>query len=308
MAATGGTPPTAGGATGVGGTTGGTPPMTGGSAGVGAGAAGGVGGVGGVGGSAGVPATGGSAGLPVMTGGSAGVPATGGTAGVPATGGTAGVPATGGSAGMDPAAGAGGSAGTGTPSSMPCPAGCAELSVPFTAYKAAQYFEIYLDADTDMSAAVITVKARKVAGKAGGLMIVVKNGSAQSYAYAQSMWNSINDMTTEFTSYTLDVAMPSSTSTSATFAASAVKIISVQIAAGDPWYADEAMTMEDPTALLNPTVVQIDEISIAGTGTLPGPYTFATDAMILKANVAADALAAVPPYAVSGSAVTWVGP
>ena len=121
-------------------------------------------------------------------------------------------------------------------------------------------------------------------------------------------WNGVNEITADFTTYTLDVAAPSSTDANNTFVASAVKIISVQIAAGDPWYTDTEMTMVDAAALVNPTVVQIDEISITGTGTYPGPYTFTTDVMPLTANLAADALAATPPYAVASSAVTWVGP
>lgn len=303
MPGTGGAAPGTGGASSVGGATGGASTATGGSAGTAPGA-GGVG-TGGVGGSAGVGTggvgVGGSAGLAtggVGVGGSAGVTATGGAGGL-ATGGTAGASA----------AGTGGSAGTAS-SGTPCPAGCAQLTVPFTAYRSGQFFEIYLSADLDLSAAVINVRARKISGKAGGMVIVVKNGSAQSYAYAQSMWNSINTMTTEFSNYTLDVAMPSSTDMNNTFVPAAVRIISIQVAAGDPWYTDTAMTIEDPTALVNPTVVQLDDITITGTGTYPGPYAFAaaTDVTLLQANLSAAALAAMPPYAVTGSTVTWVGP
>ena len=289
-----------------------------------------------VGGSAGTPALGGTAGVPPsgagMQGlsgdGGAGAPL-GGTAGMAAAGdggapaagmnaggagaggaGTAGDTTAAGTGGTETTAGMGGMSGTAgaAATAHPCPDGCAELSVPCTAYKAGQYFEIYLAGATDMSAAVVSVKARKISGKAGGLLIVVKDGSAQSYAYAQGAWNAINDMTGDFKTFTLDVAAPSSTDTNNTFDPSAVQIITVQIAAGDPWYTDTEMTMEDPAALLNPTVVQIDEITVTGTGTLPGPYPFTTSADPLKASISDDALAATPPYAVANSTVTWVGP
>jgi hypothetical protein len=204
-------------------------------------------------------------------------------------------------------AGMGGIAGMGGAPAMPCPDGCAELSVPFTAYKATQYFEIYLASDTDLTAATITVKARKVAGKAGGLLIAAKNGSAQAYAYAQGDWNAISDMTADFASYTLDLANPGMKS-SDMFDPTAVQIVSVVISAGDPWYTDTSMTTVDLSALVNPTVVQVDEIAIAGSGTYPGPYAFTSDATPLVANLSSDGLAADPPYAVSGSMVTWVGP
>ncbi len=201
-------------------------------------------------------------------------------------------------------AGMGGSAGA----ASGCADGCAELSVPFATWNAGQYFEIYLSGATDLSTAVISVKARKVAGKAGGMLIVVKDGSAQEYAYAQGAWNSISDMTTDFTTYTLDVAAPVSTDPDHTFTPTAVQIITIQLAAGDPWYLDETMTMEDPAALVNPTVIQLDEISIAGTGTLPGPWTFTADASALRATITDDGVNAIPPYAVTGSTVTWIAP
>jgi hypothetical protein len=225
----------------------------------------------------------------------------------------------GGGAGGAPVAGAGGdvTAGVGgagagmsgaAGSASGCGDGCAQLSVPFTVWNAGQYFEIYLSGATDLSAAVISVKARKVAGKAGGLLIVVKDGSAQNYAYAQGAWNAINDMTTDFATFTLDVAAPSSTDPNNTFTATAVQIITIQLAAGDPWYLDEPMTMEDPSALVNPTVIQLDEISIAGTGTLPGPWTFTADVSGMQATITDDGVNAMPPYAVTGSTVTWIAP
>jgi hypothetical protein len=224
-----------------------------------------------------------------------------GTAGDATAAGAGGTVTSGGMGGMDGTAG--------SPStSTPCPDGCAQLSVPFTAYKAGQYFEIYLSSATDLSTGVINVKARKISGKAGGLLIVVKDGSAQSYAYAQGAWNSINDMTSEFTTFTLDVANPSSTDQNNTFTPTAVQIITVQLAAGDPWYTDDTMAMEDPTALVNPTVIQIDEISITGAGTVPGPWPFISSAEPMKASISEDGLMATPPYAVADSTVTWVGP
>jgi len=275
---------------------GGTPEVSGGApaaSGAGAGAGAPIGGGAGLGaGDGGAPSAG-------MSGGGAG----GALAG---TGGdlSAGTGGALGGAGMGGMSGAGGTPG----SAHPCPDGCAELSVPFTVWNSGQYFEIYLNSATDLSAAVISVKARKIAGKAGGLLIVVKDGSAQNYAYAQGAWNAINDMTGEFATFTLDVAAPSSTDENNPFTASAVQIITVQLAAGGAWYLDEAETMEDPAALVNPTVVQIDEISITGTGTLPGPWPFTSDASSLKATITEDGLNATPPYAVTGSTVMWVGP
>jgi hypothetical protein len=274
--------PEVGGMTGIGG-------VAPGLGGAGADASGGLaGGVGGLAASAGgAPAAG-------MSGGGTGGDITAGTGGDA----TAGMGGTVGGAGMSGGAGA----------ASGCSDGCAELSVPFTTWNAGQYFEIYLNGATDLSTAVISVKARKVAGKAGGLLIVVKDGSAQEYAYAQGAWNAINDMTTAFTTFTLDVASPSMTDENHTFTPTAVQIITVQLAAGDPWYTDDTETMEDPAALVNPTVIQIDEISIAGTGTLPGPWTFTTDASALKATITDDGVNASPPYAVTGSTVTWIAP
>lgn len=300
---------------GVGGGVGGAPPSGSGGALPGAGAGGdpATGGAPVTGGSAGAVTSGGVGGVGGATAGAGGTPVTAGTGGA-----TGGVPSVGGSAGDvtagaptagSTAAGTGGdTAGTGGAPAAGCGDGCAQLSVPFTAWGSSQYFEIYLSADTDLSGAIISVKARKVSGKAGGLLIVVKDGDANNYAYAQSAWQGINEITTDFTTYTLDVANPSSTDANNTFVPTAVKIISVQIAAGDPWYTDTEMTMIDAAALVNPTVVQIDEITVTGTGTLPGPYTFTADTTPLTANLAADALAAMPPYAVTGSAATWVAP
>jgi hypothetical protein len=213
----------------------------------------------------------------------------------------------GGAAGSGAVVGNGGTAGS--PGSGPgCSDGCAELSVPFDTWNSGEYFEIYLNGATDLSDAVISVRARKVSGKAGGLLIVVKDGADQDYAYAQSDWYAISEMTSEFATYTLDVAAPSATDENATFTPTAVQIISIQLAAGDTWYTDDAMTTEDTTALMNPTVVQIDEISVSGTGTLPGPWAFTGSVSDLKPNLDQTALDADPPYAVAGSTVTFVGP
>jgi len=310
---TGGTAPATGG-TGTGGTA-----PTGGTG--GAVASGGTGGTGGAGGSVsagsggatgGAAPTGGTGGAAVagaggsVTAGSGGAVATGGMA----SGAAAGAPATGGAGGMDAGGTAGAGASGGTSSgTMPCPDGCAVLTVPFTAYNTSQSFEIYLpDPAVDLSAATIAVSIRKLSGKAGGLQVIVKNGSAQNYAYAQGAWTPVNDMTTAFATVTLDVANPSSTDMNNPFDPAQIKIITLQISAGDPWYSDTAMTVVDPTALVNPTVLQVDSITITGTGTYPGPYPFTANAMPLQANVSADALAAMPPYAVTGSTVAWQGP
>jgi hypothetical protein len=222
-------------------------------------------------------------------------------------GGNVAVVGNGGAGGSVAVVGNAGTAGSTDPGSG-CSDGCAELSVPFDTWNSGEYFEIYLNGATDLSDAVISVKARKVSGQAGGLLIVVKDGADQDYAYAQSDWNALSDMTSEFATYTLDVAAPAATDENATFTATAVQIISIQLAAGDTWYTDDSMTTEDTTALVNPTVVQIDEISISGTGTLPGPWAFTGSASDLRANLDQAALDADPPYAVAGSTVTWVGP
>lgn len=300
-----------GGAPALGGTpgaVGGTTAVTGGST-----AAGGTPGVGGT-----VTTTGGTAtgqgGTPTATGGT--VATTGGDTamgGTPATGGT--VATTGGDTAMggtvtgtggDSQAGAGAGTG-GTATSMPCP-GCAEISIPFTAYGTSQSFEIYIDA-SDFSTTTINFKIRKVAGKAGGVQIVAKDGEAQSYAYGLSNWTAIDsDISTEWTMVSLDVANPGSMSMDNPFDAAQVKIVTIQVSAGDPWYSDEAMTMVDQAALLNPTVLQIDEITLTSTGTAPavGPWTFDANAMPLTALTSADMITGMT--AVSGAAVTWVGP
>ncbi|MFZ5893917.1 MAG: hypothetical protein ACOY0T_22840 [Myxococcota bacterium] len=206
--------------------------------------------------------------------------------------------------------GSGGAVPTAGSTSMPCPTGCAQLSVPFTAYKAAQQFEIYFADPVDLTTATINVKLRKVAGKAGGVQIIVKDG-APDYQWAQGAWNGINDLTSEFVEKTFVVASPASTDQNHVFDPTKVKVLTVQLNAGDPWYSDEAKTIEDPTALINPTVIQVDEISISGaTGTVPGPWTFATatDTEVVKANLDAAGQSATPPWAVAGSTVTWVGP
>ncbi|MGC4086654.1 MAG: hypothetical protein QM756_01920 [Polyangiaceae bacterium] len=198
---------------------------------------------------------------------------------------------------------------------MPCPDGCAQLSVPFTAWKSAQQFEIYLASAVDLTGATINVKIRKVSGKAGGVQIICKHKADDThYPWAQSAWNGLTDLTTDWKTITMLPSMPGSatTDTAFPFDPTKVTIITVQLNAGGAWYTDTAMTMEDPTALVNPTVVQVDEISITGaTGTPPGPWTFATatdTTMTLKANLDAAGQTATPPWAVAGSTVTWVGP
>jgi len=192
---------------------------------------------------------------------------------------------------------------------MPCPDGCAQFSVPFTEWNSSQSAELYLNSALDMSSATVTVKARKVAGKAGGIQVTVKNGSAQMYAYAQSSWYDVETLTAEWSTLTLDLTDPElSTDPNNTFVPSAVAIVAIQLAAGDTWYTDETETMEDPTALVNPTVIQIDEIAITGSAADPTPWTFTSSVSPLVANIPADGLAADPPYAITGSTVTFVGP
>ena len=87
--------------------------------------------------------------------------------------------------------------------------------------------------------------------------------------------------------------------------------ITVQVNAGGAWYTDTANTIEDPTALVSPTIVQVDEIAIAGvTGTVPGPFGFDTAAntALIQANLSADGMSASPPWSIAGSSVTFVGP
>lgn len=192
----------------------------------------------------------------------------------------------------------------------PCPTGCAQLSVPFTAYKAAQQFEIYFADAVDLSAATINVKLRKVAGKAGGVQVVVKDGSPD-YQWAQGEWIGISDLTSDFATKSFIVASPASSDQNHVFDPTKVKVVTIQVNAGDPWFKDEAKTMEDPSALINPTVVQVDEISISGATGAPGPWTFATATEttdVIKPNLDAAGQSATPPWAVAGSTVTWVGP
>jgi hypothetical protein len=261
----------------------------------------------GLGGAGGDLAAGGAGGVVAGSAGASGAGAGGATGGSGGDAGTSGAGTSGGGTGAGTGgAGTGGTAGTGGSSAMPCPDGCAQISVPFTAWMSSQSFEIYFNSATDLSAATISVRVRRVAGKAGGLQIFTKNGSAQNYAYAATSWNDVDALTSEFSTVTMDVA--TAMSGDDPFDPTLVTIIAVQIAAGDPWYTDETMTMEDPTALVNPTVLQIDEITITGTGTYPGPYPFTSNATPLQANVSAEGMAATPPYAIMGSTVTWVGP
>lgn len=219
--------------------------------------------------------------------------ATGGSSGAggPSTGGTS---STGGASGGGMPAG-GGSANT-------CSNGCAELKVPFTAYNTAQAFEIYLPAmpgPVDFSTAVVSVKLRTIAGEAGGIQVVIKNPAAKNYAWAQTAWLGIADtVKEEWTTVTLDAAAPDSSDTTNMFDNTQVSIIAVQLAAGDPWYSDDAKTVIDQAALVNPTIVQIDEISVSG-ATGVGPFTFTANATDLK-------IGTYQP--VTGSAVGWLPP
>jgi hypothetical protein len=267
-------------------------------------------------GSAGIPSTGGAAAGTAGAGGSAG--GVGGAGGMQGGAGAGGDLVSAGSGGGGAGAGSGGggtggtsagAGGSGGGSAMPCPNGCAEASVPFTAWQASQAFEIYLNAATDLSTATVSVKARKVAGKAGGIQVTVKNGSAQMYAYAQSSWYEVNTLTAEWQTLTLDLTDPDlSTDPENTFVPSAVAIVGFQLAAGDPWYTDESMTTEDPTALVNPTVIQVDEIAITGTSADPAPWTFTNSVSPLVVNISESGLMSDPPYAVQGSTITFVGP
>jgi hypothetical protein len=182
-----------------------------------------------------------------------------------------------------------------------CSDGCAELKVPFAKYQTAQSFEIYLAAPADFSTGVVTVKLRTTAGKAGGIQVVLKNPKENMYAWAQTKWlNLVDTVKPDWTTVTLDASAPSATSTDAMypFDKTKVSIIAIQIAAGDPWYSDTAMTMVDPTALLNPTIVQVDEITVAG-ATGAGPYTFTMDVSALK----------IGDYEmIMGTALTWLPP
>ncbi|HWA72143.1 MAG TPA: hypothetical protein VG937_07415 [Polyangiaceae bacterium] len=208
---------------------------------------------------------------------------TGGTS-TTTTGGTA-------TAGASATGGSGGAA-------VGCSDGCAELKVPFTAYKSAQAFEIYLPAPVDFSAGVVTVKLRTTAGKAGGIQVVLKNPEANKFAWAQTAWLGITDtVKADWTTVTLDAAAPPSMDATNVFDKTQVSIIAVQIAAGDPWYSDMAMTMVDQTALVNPTTVQIDEITVAGA--TAGPWKFTANATDLHVG------SYMP---VTGATATWLPP
>lgn len=180
-----------------------------------------------------------------------------------------------------------------------CADGCAQLKVPFTAYKSGQAFEIYLPAPVDLSAGVVSVKLRATAGKAGGIQIVLKNGMANMYAWAQSAWSPIGDAAkAEWSTITLNAASPSGMDMTNVFDKTQVSIITIQVSAGDPWYLDEAKTMQDPSALVNPTVLLVDEITVVG-ATGAGPWTFTMNVTDLK----------VGDYMpVTGSSVTWLPP
>jgi hypothetical protein len=236
------------------------------------------------------PSTGGTT---TATGGTT-TTATGGTS-TTATGGTS-TTGTGGSTTATGGASTAGTTGTGG-AAAGCSDGCAELKVPFTAYKSAQAFEIYLAAPTDLSTGVVTVKLRTTAGKAGGIQVALKNG-APDYAWGQTKWLGISEtVKADWTTITLDASAPGEMGTTA-FDKTKVTIIAIQIAAGDPWYSDTAMTMVDQTALINPTVVQVDEITVAG-ATGVGPYTF-------TANVTDLNVGTYMP--VTGATATWLPP
>jgi hypothetical protein len=207
---------------------------------------------------------------------------TGGTTTTTGGASTAGTSATGGSGGA----------------SAGCSDGCAELKVPFTAYKSAQAFEIYLPAPVDFSAGVVTVKLRATAGKAGGIQVVLKNPEANKFAWAQTAWLGITDtVKADWTTVTLDASAPPSMDSTNVFDKTQVSIIAIQIAAGDPWYSDMAMTLVDQTALVNPTVVQIDEVTVAGPSA--GPWKF-------TANVSDLHVGSYMP--VTGATATWLPP
>jgi hypothetical protein len=195
-----------------------------------------------------------------------------------------------------------------------CSDGCAQLSVPFTQYTVTnadasktyfgQQFEIYIGDDMtgmDLTGATISVKIRKIAGKAGGFQIFAKGVMPNNYASAYNdPWFGIDgDLTTDWKTVTLDLTAATGTHKDDMFSPATVHILAVQLSSGDPWYSDDAKTMVDLTALINPTVVQIDSITISGGTATVGPYNFTAD-------VADFHLGTYQP--ITGSTVTWVGP
>ncbi len=231
--------------------------------------------------------TGGMSGMSGMSG------TTGGMSGT--TGGTASAGKAGGSAqGGTSAAGATGVGGT-----SGCPDGCVELEVPFAAYNTAQAFEIYLAMPADFSAGVVSVKLRSLAGKAGGIHVVLKNAETNQYAFAQTPWLGLDTtVKSEWTTVTWDASATLEIGATA-FNKAAVAILAVQISAGVPWYSDTpANTIVDNAALVNPTVVQIDEILVRGV-TGVGSYEFTANATDIH-------LGNYQP--IVGSTVTWLPP
>ena len=88
----------------------------------------------------------------------------------------------------------------------------------------------------------------------------------------------------------------------------------MQLNAGAAWYTDPPTnSVEDPTALVSPTIIQLEELAITGaSGSVPGPFGFenAASAALIVPNLDAAGLspASGKPWAIAGSTVTFVGP
>jgi hypothetical protein len=222
----------------------------------------------------------------------------------------------GGSSNGGAATGTGGGAPTAGSTSLACPDGCAQLSVPFAlgGWDTKQQFEIYLEHAVDLTTATISIKLRKIAGKAGGVQILAKNGSPD-YQWAQGEWIAVNDLSaTDFETKSFVVASPSSSDANHPFDPTKVAIIAVQLNAGGAWYTDPPTnSVEDATALVSPTIIQLEELAITGaSGAVPGPFGFesAASTALIVPNLDAAGLAPATgkPWAIAGSAVMFVGP
>ena len=171
-----------------------------------------------------------------------------------------------------------------------CP-GCAELSVPFTGYETTQSFEIYLSSPVNLSGARVTARVRKVSAYAGGMQLFAKNG-APNYAAIASPWWDFTDLPNSWQTLTLSVGGNGTPEPG--FDASQVVILQIMLGSGQKTDGD----------LLNPSVVQIDHVTIEGASAPAWGFDGNASALVVLTSSAMIA----NNTAVAGSRVTWVGP
>ena len=162
-----------------------------------------------------------------------------------------------------------------TGESETCP-GCAVLSVPFTDFNTSQIYSMYLPELTDFTGASVIVRIRAKEAGAGGIQVVVQNGSENSYAaIGFGSWYSFSGAL-DWVDVTMDVDTLADSAGNG-FDKSQVFAISVVVSAGDG---------SGTEALNNPSVVYVDAITVNnGTTDVITPNTFDVESDIYAISI-----------------------